>query len=307
LQFFLKLGAQVTKVHRAIRYKQAPIFREYIDMNTSKRAAATNEFEMDYFKLKNNSLYDKTVENLKKRMCLLLCTTEKGLVTYTSKANFKRTIKIADDFVAVLLQKEAVVLDRPSYIGQAVLDLSKLRMYQLQYRDLEKYRQQFGCTLSIIAGDTDSFFVECRDINLDILMRAMMENGLLDTSKFPKTHPLYSPNNTQIGNFKDESKGVIHYKEWIFLRPKGYSLLSSETETIKAKGISLKQTKISHESYRKVYEERLVISVPQKKFISRKHQIFTSNFNKVALSANDDKRKWVGANKSYAFGHYRIL
>jgi hypothetical protein len=180
-------------------------------------------------------------------------------------------------------------------------------MYQLQYRDLEKYRQQFDCTLSIIAGDTDSFFVECKHVLLEHLMEAMLEDGLLDTSKFPTSHPLYSPNNTQIGNFKDESKGVLRYTEWIFLRPKCYSLLSEEQETAKAKGISLKQTAISHESYRRVYDEKVVISVPQKKFITRNHQLFTSNYNKVALSCNDDKRKWVGPNKSYAFGHFRIL
>jgi hypothetical protein len=139
-------------------------------------------------------------------------------------------------------------------------------------------------------------------------MRAMIEDGLLDTSKFPRTHPLFGEANTQIGNFKDESKGTVTYKEWIFLRPKCYSLLTDKDEaTKKAKGISLKQTTINHDSYRHVFEDGAVVSVPQKKFVSKQHQLFTSEFSKVALSGNDNKRCWVEKNRSVAYGHYSLL
>jgi len=109
--------------------------------------------------LKNNSLHGKTVENLNKRINLRICNNdESSFVTYASSPFFKRTMKIADNLIAMLLNKEEIVLDRPSYIGQSVLDLSKLRMYQLQYQDLERYRQDLSCKIQIIAGDTDSFF-----------------------------------------------------------------------------------------------------------------------------------------------------
>ena len=87
-------------------------------------------------------------------------------MTYTSKASFRKSIKIDNDLVAVMLNKESICLDRPSYIGQTVLDLSKLRMYKLKYDELRKYETQFGCQLNIIASDKDSFFLECLNVSL---------------------------------------------------------------------------------------------------------------------------------------------
>ena len=184
LQMYIKLGVSVTKIHRAIKFKQANIFKEYILRNTLLRAATKCKFEKDYYKLLNNALYGKTVENLLKRMALRLVNTAKGLVTYSSLPNFRKTIEIDSNLKAVLLRKEMVTLDRPSYIGQVVLDLSKLRMYQLQYLELEKYRQQFKCQINIVAGDTDSFFLECVGVKREVLLDEMQKDELLDTSNY---------------------------------------------------------------------------------------------------------------------------
>ena len=108
---------------------------------------STNEFDRDFYKLKNNSLYGKTVENLKRRMRLRLIQNEQKFITYTSSPFFQRSMRIDNDLIALFLDKESMTLNRPSYIGQTVLDLSKLRMYQLQNRDLEKYRVQFNCKI----------------------------------------------------------------------------------------------------------------------------------------------------------------
>ena len=309
LQFYMQLGVRVAKLHRAIRFKQAAIFKAYIDGNSEKRAAACSKFEKDYYKLKNNSLYGKTVENLKKRLNVRLCNNERKLVTYTSKAQFRRSMHIAEGLVAVLLNKEQVVLDRPSYIGQAVLDLSKLRMYELQYRDLARYRQMFqGSKISIMAGDTDSFFLKLQNIDREQLLRQMMEDGLLDTSNYPQNHVLYSNAITnKIGCFKDESEARVQYMEWIFLRPKCYSLLTDCGPKMRAKGVQLSQTSINHNTYRHVYEELgRSVAVSQTTIRSIEHQLFTMTNTKVALSCNDDKRSWVGQNKSWAYGHWRL-
>ena len=312
LQMYMSLGVKVTNVHRAIRFSQANIFAEYIMRNTLLRAAATSDFEKDYYKLMNNALFGKTVENLLKRMALRLVNTAKGLETYASLANFRKTIDIDSDLKAVLLRKEIVTLDRPSYIGQAVLDISKLRMYQLQYVELEKYRQQFKCEINIVAGDTDSFFLEVKNVAKDVLLTEMMKDALLDTSNYKPTHPMYSvAQKAVIGKFKDESKGTA-YIEWIFLRPKCYSLLVSNDPTwkakdatkMKAKGITLRNSGINHASYQHCYISGESISAPQRKFITRKHQLYTHEYNKVALSCNDDKRFWIGKNESLAYGHW---
>ena len=323
LKEYMELGVVVTKVHRIVRFDQKEIFQKYVSTNTDLRSESTNDFDKNYYKLLNNSLYGKCVENLKKRINLRLCNTADRLVTYTSKPTFKRTVRIDKDLIAVQLNKENIVLDRPSYIGQTVLDLSKLRMYQLQYKDLAKYRKQFNCEINIVAGDTDSFFLECKNVDLKTqLLPAMMKDYLLDTSNYPKGHTLHSTRlDSVVGKFKDESKGEKTWKEWIFLRPKCYKLLSEEEheayqsaiphlatkadlKTMKAKGISLLGSAINFQSYMDAYLNESEISIPQKRFESNNHQIFTKLSTKVALSANDDKRKWIEKNKSVAYGHY---
>ena len=138
-------------------------------------------------------------------------------------------MEIADDLVAVLMDKDVVTLDRPSYIGQAVLNLSKLRMYKLQYEELQGYRERFNCQLNIIAGDTDSFFLECKNVSLrNQLFPKMIEDRPLDTSNFDKSDPLFSTSLTaSIGKFKEENCGRESIIDMIFLRPKSYSLLTN--------------------------------------------------------------------------------
>ena len=267
LQMYIKLGVNVTTVHRAVKFKQDSIFKEYIDKNTSLRSQCTTDLEKNYYKLLNNSLYGKTVENLKKRINLRLCNTAKKLITYTSKPTFRKSIKIADDLIAILMNKEIVCLDRPSYIGQTVLDLSKLRMYELQYIELEKYRREQNCQINIVAGDTDSFFLEVKNIKLEKLRSLMINDNLLDTSNYKRSHPQYSNKlNSVIGKFKDESKGE-KYVEWIFLRPKCYSLLSDH-ESMKAKGVNLKNTTIDHQSYIDCFNDENPVSVEQSRILS---------------------------------------
>ena len=288
-------------------------------MNTAKRAAATTKFRKDYYKLKNNSLYGKTVENLRKRKEVRLCNTRRNFVAQSSKPTFRRSIIVKENLVAAILNKETICLDRPVYIGQAVLDLSKLRMFRLQYIELARYRERFaGSEINIIAGDTDSFFLEVKGISLkDELLPAMINDGLLDTSNYPSDSPLFSRQfENQIGLFKDESGGQEIYKEWVFLRPKCYSMqCEDDSSTHKAKGVK-RGTQLNHRQYREIYESfhpdletppspnRL--RVDQRNIASVNHNIYTSQYSKLALSINDDKRAWVGPNSSLPYGHHRL-
>jgi hypothetical protein len=211
------------------------------------------------------------------------------------------------------MKKEAIMLDRPIFIGQAVLDLSKLRMYDLNYRELEQYRERFNCQLNIVAGDTDSFFLECKNVSLkDELLPAMIEDGLLDTSNYPSSDPLYTNNNSnKIGLIKDESAGSTFYKEWLFIRPKCYSLLSYDgTNTKKAKGVQrdIIKRKLTHDYYstsllnpdESRYEK-------QRRIGSENHQLYTLLTCKRVMGGDggDDKRCWYQENASHAHGHFR--
>ena len=258
----------------------------------------------------------------RKRKDVRLCTNPASFVAQSSKPLYRRCIIIKENFVAAILNKEMICLDRPVYIGQAVLDLSKLRMYRLQYQDLEKYRQQYvGCQINIVAGDTDSFFLEVKGVDLKSqLLPQMMADGLLDTSNYPATSPLYSRAfENKIGLFKDESGGDTNYAEWIFLRPKCYSMLADDnTHSHKAKGV-LRRTEMPHAHYREIYnsfapnaDDEDAPSSPkrrrydQRRIASVNHVLYTTSYSKLALSINDDKRAWISQNSSLPYGHHRL-
>ena len=309
LQHYMSLGVVVTSVHRAVSFKQDYIFKEFIEGNTRKRATAPSEVARSLYKLKNNSLYGKTVENIRKRIDMRLCNTDKKLVTYASKATFKRSIAISDDLVLAEMCKDTICLNKPIYVGQAVLDLSKLRMYRLHYNELERYRQEFNCELNIVACDTDSFFLECVNVNLnEQLLPAMIRDELLDTSNYPKQHPLYNTRfASQIGKFKDEGAGVQRFIDWCFLRPKLYSLKSdNDDNVIKAKGVNVKQATLTHQHYIDVLMSGGAHHVKQRRIGSQQHQLYTMASTKLALSCADDKRCWFSLNSSHAYGHHQL-
>ena len=325
LKYYLSLGVQVTQVHRAVKFFQDTIFSNYIACNTQKRASTTHKFLKDFYKLKNNSLFGKTVENLRKRMNLRLVTNERQLLSYSSKPTFQRIKMIDEDFAALTLGKETICLNRPVYVGQAILDISKLRMYKLNYTELQKYRDQFACEIEIVAGDTDSFFLHCRGVSVaDQLLPTMLSDELLDSSNFDCTHPLYSNRFTnQIGKFKDETGQKFKIIEGVFLRPKCYSLKTDQDDEIKkAKGVTYKTVKdsLAHEHYLHMYyaydpkaDDDEYDGMPTKRFCveqttirSINHQLKTVTASKVALSCMDDKRLWIDANTSLPYGHCDI-
>ena len=84
-QLYLSLGMKLTNIHRALQFKQSDWIKRYIDFNTKKRKNAANDFEKDFTKLMINSVYDKTMENLRKRINVRLINNEKDFLKYTSR------------------------------------------------------------------------------------------------------------------------------------------------------------------------------------------------------------------------------
>ena len=125
LQLYLSLGMKLTKIHRILKFKQSDWLQKYIDFDTSKRKNAGNSFEKDFFKLMNNSVFGKTMQNLRKRISVKLVNNAKDYVRCISKPSQKI---ISKNFVVVHEIEPVLTLNKAIYVGFNILDLSKLLM-----------------------------------------------------------------------------------------------------------------------------------------------------------------------------------
>ena len=195
LQLYLSLGMRLTKVHRALRFQQSCWMEPYIRLNTELRKKATSGFEKDLFKLMNNSVFGKTMENMRKRVDVKLVRADEDdrLRRLIASPSYARANIFDDDLAAIQMHKSRLVLNRPVYVGMSVLDLSKHLMYDLYYNQLKK---QYGEHCQLLYTDTDSLLLEIQteDVYEDIGASA----GLYDTSDYPKDHPQYSEENKML-------------------------------------------------------------------------------------------------------------
>ena len=310
LQFYLKMGMVITKIHSVVKYKQATIFRNYIDVNSALRQVAKSNFIKDLYKLLNNALFGKTMENVRGRKNFKLVNNETSFLKLTSMPNFLRAHHFSKDLVLSEMTKFEVTLDKPIFIGQTVLDLSKLIMYELRYIKLVAYEAEFGGKISVLGGDTDSLICAISSIDLhQQLHPAMLRDGLLDTSNYPINHPLFTEDfKAKLGCIKDEVEGQI-ITESVLLKPKAYSLKTSSSKTDKktAKGVQYCVRKaIPHEDYVNVYKTQEEVVKKVRRFQSKEHIVYTIEQEKWALSITDTKRAWIDLNYSLPYGHYKI-
>ena len=305
LQLYIDLGLKVTKVHKALKYNQSPWLKQYIDFNTEKRTNAENAFEKDFFKLMNNSVFGKTMENIRKRVDVRLVTDDKKLLKYVSKPTYVSSKIFNENLVAIHKIKEQLCLNRPAYIGMCILNLSKTLMYDFHYNYiLKKYRDK----AKLLFTDTDSltYEIEADDIYQDF----WNDKEKFDNSDYHESSPYFDKTNKKvIGKFKDETAGVP-ICEFIGLRSKMYSYIKDNDQVGKtAKGIKKNVIKkdITHENYKNVLFNNEQMHHTMKTIRSNNHQLGSYELNKVSLSCFDDKR-YIHNNgvTSYAYGHYKI-
>ena len=208
------------------------------------------------------------------------------------------------------LAKEHVKLNKPIYIGQAVLELSKLEMYELRYHHLTQYEQLFNGQIRIAGGDTDSFFlcVDGIDVNAQLLPQ-MLKDGLLDSSNYPTSHPLYSTAcKAKLGCIKDEAEGHA-FMEWVLLKPKCYSMKAyTGKDKRRAKGVrrfTLAHA-ICHDDYLKAFQDQVSFAHLQRRIGSERHQNYTLQYEKQTLTFWEDKRAWVEENVSVPYGNHGL-
>ena len=305
LQLYLDLGLKIKKVHRELKFDQSPWLKQYIDFNTEKRKHAKNSFEKDFFKLMNNSVFGKTMENLRKRVDVRLVTNEKKLDKLTSKPTYVSSKIFNENLMAVHKIKETLTLNRPAYVGMCILDLSKVLMYDFHYNYIKK---KYNGRAKLLFTDTDSltYEIEAEDIYKDF----WNDKDMFDNSDYPESSPYYcNANKKIIGKFKDEACG-IPITEFIGLKSKMYSYVKdNEKGGRTAKGIKKNVIKnnIKHEDYKNTLINNEQMHHKMKTIRSQRHQLGSYEINKVSLSCFDDKR-YIHDNgtSSYAYGHYKI-
>ena len=293
LQLYLSLGMKLKLIRRGLKFQEKDFMKNYIDKNTFLRSQAKNDFEKALFKLMNNSVFGKTMENVRNRVSIELVKDAERAAKLVNKPNFEE-LKIFDEFlIAVKMRKTKVWMNKPVYVGMSILDLSKTLMFSFQYeyvkKKWEKAEVLYSDTDSLVLKiETDDFF---KDISGDVA-------EWFDTNDYAKDHPavlgglpIVKENKKKIGLMKDECGGKI-VTEWVALRPKLYSFLTENGEKQKAKGLkkSMKNKSLRHENFLKCLRTGESQTRKQCLFRSRDHHIFTENMVKVALSANDDKR-----------------
>ena len=121
------MGLELKHVHRVIKYRQKPWLKEYINFNSEQRALASSQFLKAFYKLKNNALFGKTMEDMRKRIKYLHITDEDRFLKLAQNPFFHDRAIITDDIAGVHMHKAIVILNKPIFVGQAVLDYSRLQ------------------------------------------------------------------------------------------------------------------------------------------------------------------------------------
>ena len=304
LQLYLKLGLKLKKIHRALEFSQSKWLEPYIAFNTQKRAGAKNAFEKDFFKLMNNSVFGKTMENLRKRSNIQLVTNPEKMERLAARPTYISHKIFHENLVAVHSKQTKLLLNKPSYVGMCILELSKTLMYDFHYNYIKKKYPE----AQLLFTDTDSlcYHIKTEDIYSDFFA----DRELFDNSDYPSDSKFYfSENKKVIGKFKDETAGVP-IKEFIGLKSKMYSIsLDNEKFSKKAKGVKKNVIRkgISHGDYLDVLNQSKVMHHKMKTIRSDCHQISSYEINKISLSPFDDKRYILSDGiSSYAYGHLNI-
>ena len=296
-------GLKLRKVHRIIEFEQEAWLKEYIDVNTELRKKATNDFEKNFFKLMNNAVFGKTMENVRKHRDIKLVKTDKKRSKLVSEPNF-HTMKLIDNNLAIIeMRKVKVKMNKPIYLGLSILDISKITMYEFWY-DYVKVKYQDKARLCYM--DTDSFVVNIKtkdfykDISQDV-------NKRFDTSNYTFDRSLPTGINKKvIGLVKDELGGDI-ITEFVALRPKAYSYVTNnfiEMKKIKGTKKCVVNKMLRFDDYKKCLFDNGKVLKSQQGFKSENHEVYTENINKIALSCDDDK-KIVTSDRitSYPYGY----
>ena len=298
-------GLKIEQIHRVIEFKEKPWLKEYIDFNTEKRTHATTKFMKDFYKLMNNAVYGKTMENGRHHKKHKLSTNGDVERKYVRLPNFYNSIEITDEISIIQFKYREVKLDKPIYVGLSILDISKTLMYNFQYEFMMKKFIKDGVKPQLCYMDTDSFIYDI-PMNREERDSIILENQEeFDCSEYDTTHKLWSNSNKKIiGKMKNEypNDNIV---EFVGLRPKVYSIQTeSGHDTSKVKGCSSKE--LNFDKYKQVLINSNPTTQTRLTMVSKHQSMSTVEKLKMDLAAFDDKRYILDDGiHTLPYGHYR--
>jgi hypothetical protein len=306
LKYVVKeLGVIVNKKHNVVEFKQEKWMACYIEGNNKLRTKAKNDFEKDFFKLMNNAVFGKTMQNVRNQMNLHLTTDPKNAIKWFSKCSFKNNT-YANGLYLIETYKEKIVYDKPVYVGCAILDLSKLKMLEFHYDVIDK---QFGNKAKLIYSDTDSFVYEIEHDDI-YEWQKKNEHDWFDLSDSMRPDLQSNMNKKSLGFFKDELHSQI-LTEWLSLNPKCYAYryqsLKQENkilESKKAKGVShvIVEKTLPFKTYQKTLETDETVRREITSIRSFNQELFSTSSYKDCLTSYYDKMKMINNIECEPFG-----
>lgn len=312
LQQCLKHGLELSKIHRILKFKQSPWLKEYIELNNFHRTNAKSTFEKNFFKLLNNAVYGKTMENVDKRKDVKIVSKwenerkKLGARALIARPNFHSLSVFKENMIAIQSNKTYTIYNKPIYLGYTILELSKWKMYDFHYDYMiPKYKED----IKLNYMDTDSFIytIKTDDFYKDIINDI---DERFDTSEYSVNNTFNIPlkNKKILGMMKDENNGII-MREFVGLRSKMYSFLRDDSiECKKAKGVKKNVCdKLTINDYKNCLYNDKIYYGDMYVFRSKLHKIYTTHLNKISLSYLDDKR-FICSDKenTYAWGHSNL-
>ena len=274
-------------MREVISFRQEAWLKPYIEMNTTLRTQDKNDFEKDYFKLKNNSAYGKTMENIRKHRDIHIVTNDKKQSILASELNYHATKHISKNLLIMEMKKHELYMSKPLDLAQVILDISKTLMYEFWY---DYIKPLYGNKVKLCYMDTDSYIMVINSDDIYVDIRNDVKKWF-DTSNFDK-------NDNKLllqflGKFKFELGGKI-ISEFCGLKAKSYSIKLDDDsyEIKKAKGTKKCVVKrhINFDNYVNILFNNKELPRSQFRFKSDHHKIYKQKFNKITLNYFADKR-----------------
>jgi hypothetical protein len=303
LKIYIKYGLKITKIHKILQFKQKRWLESYVDFNIEQRKKAQNDFEKDYWKLLNNSVFGNFLESIRKRKEYKFVIDPVKLEKLTGKPTFRSSRILYRDLVLIEMQKCPLILDKPIYVGFSILDISKILLYDFHYSFIIP---KFGKNASLLFTDTDSL---CYWIKHDDPFKIFKqyEEKYFDFSNYPNSHPIFSNINKGKPGFFKNVCPFPPIQKFVGLKSKMYAIKQDGNQIKKiAKGIKKSViNEIDFEQYFHALIDKTKTTHNYFSIRSFKHQLYTINQKKIGLSCFDDKRYILNNNiQTRAHGNY---